>query len=98
MASVEETNEKLPVILDGQFFSIAIRDEKVNVKAKCTTCKKLYSGSLNSTANFLTHMKVGVWPNLRLGLFLCHFVCLFVYLCRKADKFFGLVFPNFKTF
>ena len=83
MVSLEEPHEKLPIILDGRFFSIASRDEKGNVKAKCTTCKKLYSGNMNSTANFLTHMKVGVSLILD-GPILYHFVlslCIFT----KAD-------------
>ena len=67
--NAKEINEKLPVILNGQFFSISSKDEKGHVKAICATCKKLCSGSLGSTAKFLTHVTERAWIDLMWVLF-----------------------------
>ena len=53
--------ELLPVILDGAFFQVSSIDaDGKNVVAKCQLCPKPKSinGSVNSTGNYLSHMKV----------------------------------------
>ena len=51
------TNRTIPLILNGTFFKI-IRIESENVQGECTTCKKRIKGRLDSTTNFLNHLKV----------------------------------------
>lgn len=51
------TPVRLPAVLDGEFFSV-IRVDDTNVTVKCLQCQKLLNGSLKSTGNFLSHLKV----------------------------------------
>jgi hypothetical protein len=54
--SVEKQQMPLPVILDGKYFTIdSLKGD--SVIAKCVKCKKLISGMLNATSNFVTHLK-----------------------------------------
>ena len=51
--------ETIPSILDGKFFKITKTDEAGKVLAKCCNCvNKTISGTLNTTSNFLRHLKV----------------------------------------
>lgn len=54
-------NRKIPLLLDGTFFVIeqALAEKtKVKIEARCTKCNKILSGLLESTTNFLNHLKV----------------------------------------
>lgn len=55
----KQTNEKriksVPKILDGKFFEITIRSSDNNVKARCTQCSTIRSGSIAGTGNFTRH-------------------------------------------
>ena len=51
------TPVRLPAILHCEFFKV-IRLEDTNVTARCSQCQKLLNGSLKSTGNFLSHIKV----------------------------------------
>ena len=55
--SMTLTPVRLPAILDGEFFNVT-RLEDTNVTARCLQCQKLLNGSLKSTGNFLSHIKV----------------------------------------
>lgn len=51
--------EKIPSILDGKFFKITKVDETGKVLAKCCNCvNNTISGTMNTTSNFLRHLKV----------------------------------------
>lgn len=51
------TPVRLPGLLDGEFFTV-VRLEDNNVSARCAQCSKIINGSLKSTGNFLSHIKV----------------------------------------
>jgi hypothetical protein len=51
-------------ILDGKFFRVTSVSYDGNIKAACTTCpdgKKPLSGAIESTTNFLNHLKVSYY-------------------------------------
>lgn len=48
--------EKPPRILDGKYFEI-IKLEEGKVEAICTDCKKVSRGDIDSTGNFMKHIK-----------------------------------------
>lgn len=50
-------NKTIPLILDGTFFKI-IRTKSENVQGECMTCKRRIKGRIDSTTNFLNHLKV----------------------------------------
>lgn len=45
-------------LFDGQFYKVLQVDEK-RLTAECQTCSKTIQGQINSTGNFLSHIKVG---------------------------------------
>ena len=54
-----------PGILDGELFKIIPNDSQnkensTQVIAKCMSCGNKYSGALNATGNFYTHIKVRI--------------------------------------
>jgi len=62
-----ETEEGLPIILEGKFFKVKTLNKGTGkVIATCLACEKknltttspLISGSLHPTSNFSTHLKV----------------------------------------
>jgi len=56
---IATAEEAFPSILDGKFFKITKVDETGKVYTKCNNCiNKSISGTLNTTSNFLRHLKV----------------------------------------
>jgi len=53
-------NKTVPLILDGTFFKI-VRTESENVQGECAICKRRIKGRIDSTTNFLNHLKVGTF-------------------------------------
>jgi len=54
-----KVKETIPSILEGKFFKITKAEEAGKVVAKCCNCvNKSISGTLNTTSNFLRHLKV----------------------------------------
>jgi len=47
-------------LFDGQFYKVLQVDEK-RLTAKCQTCSKTIQGQINSTGNFLSHIKVSTY-------------------------------------
>lgn len=47
---------KIPAILDGTFFKI-VKIKNGKISAKCVSCQKEYSGSLQVTSNYTKHLK-----------------------------------------
>lgn len=60
IACTTNKTNKLPLILNGKFFSVeqsAPYKKYSNISAKCVTCNKEIRGTLCSTSNFLLHLK-----------------------------------------
>lgn len=58
----DQDMEFLPAIVDGTFFKIVSRGNDNKISAKCLLCtpkNKRICGTLKSTSNFVTHLKVG---------------------------------------
>ncbi|KAK4872606.1 hypothetical protein RN001_014635 [Aquatica leii] len=51
---VEDSDELLPLILNGNFFKIKSDGNKISVQ--CITCSRIIKGQLNSTTNFRNHL------------------------------------------
>jgi len=47
-------------LFDGQFYKVLQVDEK-RLTAQCQTCSKTIQGQINSTGNFLSHIKVSTY-------------------------------------
>lgn len=58
--STASSMEKIPLLLDGTFFELnkSSVDLKKNCSAKCMICKDSIRGSIFSTSNFLSHLKL----------------------------------------
>lgn len=70
------SEDKLPTILEGQYFSIVSIDNATKkVIANCNSCPKgkEISGSLVATSNFIRHLKVQYFIKIILS-FLCDFI------------------------
>ena len=53
--------EKLPIILNGDFFRIPDLEANGNIRARCMNCtsaQRTFGASLRATSNLLIHMKV----------------------------------------
>lgn len=55
--SINEVKDKIPLILNGDYFKIH-KINGNNVDAICCICKLHYKGFLNATSNFSKHLKV----------------------------------------
>lgn len=52
--------QQLPAVLDGKFFTVTAKKDDGKIVAKCMTCfNKSISGTVQSTSNFIRHLKVG---------------------------------------
>lgn len=44
-------------LFSGKYFTFVSKNE-TSMKAKCMICQRTYSGSIGTTSNFITHLKV----------------------------------------
>lgn len=59
-SSTIQQPKKLPKILNGGYFTVTSINGD-NVAAMCQTCKKSVLGSIKSTGNFRSHLKMHHW-------------------------------------
>ena len=72
MAESGSVMQQLPIVLDGKFFSVATKTSDGKVVAKCMNCvNKSISGTVQSTSNFIRHLKVCITARLEIVV-TCH--------------------------
>jgi len=57
--STEQINVSQSYLFDGKYYNIlSNKNEGKKLVAKCVLCTKVIRGQINSTGNFLSHLKV----------------------------------------
>lgn len=57
--SIEQINVSQSYLFDGKYYNIVSnKNDGKKLVAKCVLCTKVIRGQINSTGNFLSHLKV----------------------------------------
>lgn len=65
--AIDSQNKKESLLFSGNYFQI-ISQCNNGIRARCTTCEKLHSGTKQTTSNFITHLKVRIFFRLFISI------------------------------